>query len=200
MEPLSITASVVTIATRVIPAAVQVYNVWTDYSEAPQSVADIIEELQIIKTSLHQLQKILGREDAKVTLDLEDGDVFALAVNGCKATLLCIEEEYKNVVGCGDWFSRIKVLWKDGTMTRLVEQLARRKTSIVLLMQCLNLYARKVASSSRLTGIARARSTSAERFISIELSSWMPDQTYPSSLYRIPGSPPPSLKRLIARR
>lgn len=137
MDPLSITASVVTIVTRVIPAAVQVYGVWTHYSDAPQSVTDIVEELQIIRASLCQLQNILEREDTKITLDLDH--VFAIAVNGCKVTLLCIEEEYKNVVGREDWWGMIKVLWKDATMARLLEQLARKKTSIALLMQCLNL-------------------------------------------------------------
>jgi hypothetical protein len=136
MDPLSITAAVVTIVTRVIPAAVQVYDVWNHYSEAPESVADILEELHIIRASLQQLQNILQREGTRVTAELQD--VFAIAVNGCKATVLCIEEEYRPLVGDDQW-SRIKVLWKEDTMKRLLEQLARKKTSIALLMQCLSL-------------------------------------------------------------
>ncbi|KAF1994182.1 hypothetical protein P154DRAFT_448288 [Amniculicola lignicola CBS 123094] len=138
MEPLSITASALTIASRVIPAAIHIHGVWTQYQEAPQTILDLVEELQLLRTCLVQLENVLRRDGVSITLDLED--VFAIAVRGCRATLLCLEQEFDTLRGQDDWWTRIVVLWRDNNIARLLAQLARKKSSIMLLMQCLNLY------------------------------------------------------------
>jgi len=137
MDAFSIMTGVLTITTRCITVAIQIHSAWNHYRDAPQTVADLVDEIQIVHASLTQLQHVLRLEGFSITSDLED--VFGIAVKGCKATLLCLEEEFRTLQGRSDWRARIKVLWEDDTMTRLLEQLGRKKTSIMLLMQCLHL-------------------------------------------------------------
>jgi hypothetical protein len=136
-DPVSITAGALTITTRCVTAGVQIYSAWHRYRDAPQTIGDLVEEIQIVQGSLAQLKRLLSREGFAITSDLED--VFGIAVKGCKATLLCLEEEFRTLQGRSDWRARLKVLWKDDIMTSLLQQLARKKSSMMLLMQGLQL-------------------------------------------------------------
>ena len=138
MDPLSTTVGVAKISSQCISTAIYVHDVWVDCGDAPQSAAELVDELIVARASLLQLQKIFERDDgaAAITTDLED--VFDIAVKGSKATLLCIEQEYKDVADQPNWWLQAEQLWKKDTMTDLMDQLARKETSIALLIQCLN--------------------------------------------------------------
>lgn len=137
MDPLFVTGSVVAVTTRCISFANEIFTAWNHYREVPQSIVDLGDEIQIVHASLLQLQRVLRREKTPITADLED--VFGIAVRGCHATLICLEEEFRAMQGRTDWRSRIEVLWKDDIMTRFLGQLERKKSSIMLLMQCFDL-------------------------------------------------------------
>ena len=138
MDPLSITAAVITLTTRCTATAFELHRAFNHYDNAPQTIAALEEETELLKASLNQVQKALQKHsEASRTADLED--IFTIAVKGSRATLLCLEEEFENLKERSDWRARIITLWKEDTMKELLEQLQRKKISIILLIQCLHM-------------------------------------------------------------
>jgi hypothetical protein len=138
MDPLSITASAVALGFKFGKTILDLKEVFSRYHEVPQSLEDLEEEASIIRSSLAQLQRVLQQHPTLVrTPNLQN--VFDLAVKGSEATLLCIESEFSSLMARSDWRAKISALWKEPDMIRLVRRLERKKASIVLLIQCLNM-------------------------------------------------------------
>lgn len=138
MDPLSITVAAVTLTTRCSAAAVDIYNAWEKWKDAPATVGELAEETTVIAVTLKRVEKTI-RDDPGVLARSDLGDVFAVAVKGCRATLMCLEEEYDNLMKHSQWWMRLKALWKDADMKRLLELLGRKKVSLMLLIQSLQM-------------------------------------------------------------
>lgn len=138
MDPLTIVTAAASLAGAVLKASFKIKETVDAYDDAPQNVADIAEEVHAVQIALRQVESVVLQDpEAIERLNLED--VFAVAVNGCHATLLSISKEYEDLFLRSDWRAKIKVLWKDGEMTRLLGRLDRKKATLTLLTQTLNL-------------------------------------------------------------
>lgn len=135
------TTAVITLTTSCTTTAIGLYHAFKKYQDAPNTIADLVEETQVLGSSLAGVEKALYKDSsAVIRAGLED--VFMIAVKGCRATLLCLEEEFARLKERSDWRMRIATLWKEDTMKQLLDQLGRKKTSITLLVQCLHMYNR----------------------------------------------------------
>lgn len=138
MESLSITTAVITLTKCCTTTAIDLYHAFERYQDAPNTIADLVEETQVLSTSLARVQKALY-EDSSAVFRAGIEDIFTIAIKGCRATLLCLEEEFGDLKERSDWRMRIATLWKEDTMKQLLDQLGRKKTSIMLLVQCLHM-------------------------------------------------------------
>lgn len=138
MDPLTITASVVALITRISESANDIYQAYQLLRNAPQTLTELVDEIQVVQGSLLLLERLI-REKPNGALPAEVQDVFPIALKGCEATLLCLQIEFVGLEGEVNWWLRVKIAWKDEKMRRLLDNLGRRKISIVLLTQCLQL-------------------------------------------------------------
>ncbi|OHF02892.1 hypothetical protein CORC01_01650 [Colletotrichum orchidophilum] len=138
MDPITIVTAAASLAGAVLKVSWKVKEAIDVYDDAPQNVADIAEEVHAVQIALRQVESVVVQDPEAIDrLGLED--VFTVAVNGCHATLLSISKEYEDLFLRSDWKTKIKVLWKDGEMTRLLGRLDRKKATLTLLTQTLNL-------------------------------------------------------------
>ncbi|KAM0425992.1 hypothetical protein ACHAPT_008621 [Fusarium lateritium] len=106
--------------------------------DAPDSLDDLAEEVQLIQGALQGVEDAL-EDDKDAITRYKVEDVFSIAVKGCRATLACIKEEFELLFGRSDWKARFMVLWKEDDMKKLLGRLDRKRASILLLVQLLNL-------------------------------------------------------------
>ncbi|KAK2030020.1 hypothetical protein LX32DRAFT_717519 [Colletotrichum zoysiae] len=138
MDPLSIVTAAASLAGAVLKASFKIKETIDAYDDAPQSIADVADEVHAVQIALRQVESVVSQDpNAIERLGLED--VFTVAVNGCHATLLSISKEYENLFLRSDWKAKIQALWKEGEMTRLLGRLDRKKATLTLLTQTLNL-------------------------------------------------------------
>ncbi|KAF6810111.1 hypothetical protein CSOJ01_06523 [Colletotrichum sojae] len=138
MDPISIITAAASLAGAVFAASLKIKNTLDQLDDAPQNVSDVAEEVYAVRYALGQVEDVV-RRDPDVVERLALADVFSLAVGGCHATLLRINEEYERLFARSDWKARVQALWKDGEMTRLLSRLDRKKATLTLLTQTLNL-------------------------------------------------------------
>lgn len=138
MDPLSITTSVLALANAVFKPTVFIRDTVGGYSDAPKTMSDVADEVKTMEVALRVVKRVIRAEPHAIArFDLED--VFSLAVKGCHATLMCIRKEYEQLFGREDWRTKIIVLWKDREMSDLLARLDRKKSTIGILVQTLNL-------------------------------------------------------------
>ncbi|KAK1984763.1 hypothetical protein LZ30DRAFT_686701 [Colletotrichum cereale] len=138
MDPLTIVTAAASLAGAVLKASFKIKETVDAYEDAPQSIADIADDVHAVQIALRQVESVVSQDpDAIERLGLED--VFTIAVNGCHATLLSISKEYENLFLRSDWKAKIQALWKEGEMARLLGRLDRKKATLTLLTQTLNL-------------------------------------------------------------
>ncbi|KAF9881491.1 hypothetical protein CkaCkLH20_00637 [Colletotrichum karsti] len=138
MDPITLVTATASLAGAVLTASLKIKNTLDHLENAPQNVCDIAEEIYAVQYALSQVEDVV-RRDPNVIDRLALEDVFALAVKGCHATLQSIHKEYEELFEKKDWKTKILVLWKDGEMTRLLGRLDRKKATLTLLTQTLNL-------------------------------------------------------------
>ncbi|KAK7408754.1 hypothetical protein QQX98_009052 [Neonectria punicea] len=140
MDPLSITTTALTLASLVFKYSVQVRDCIEGLRDAPQSIADIADEVQTMQVALREVENTIRQDPYAIDrYDLQE--VFAISVKGCHAIIMCISEEYQHLFHRVDWKGRILVLWKENDMTGLLVRLDRKKATIAMLMQALSLSA-----------------------------------------------------------
>ncbi|KAK1992167.1 hypothetical protein LX36DRAFT_733376 [Colletotrichum falcatum] len=138
MDPLSIVTAAASLAGAVLKASFKIKETIDAYEDAPQSIADMADEVHAVQIALRQVESVVTQDpDVIERLGLED--VFAIAVNGCHATLLSISKEYESLFLRSDWKAKTQALWKEGEMARLLGRLDRKKATLTLLTQTLNL-------------------------------------------------------------
>ncbi|KAL0944714.1 uncharacterized protein CTRU02_202601 [Colletotrichum truncatum] len=138
MDPISIITAAASLAGAVFAASLKIKDTFDELDNAPQNVCDIAEEIYAVKYALTQVEDVV-RRDPNVIDRLALEDVFALAVKGCHAILMSIHKEYEQLFARKDWKAKFMVIWKDSEMTRLLDRLDRKKATLTLLTQTLNL-------------------------------------------------------------
>lgn len=138
LEPFTITVGVVSLVTRVVQTANDLYNLGVRWANVPQTLEELLHEIQVVQGSLLVVEGFL-RNASVADLPAHFQDVFPIAIRGCEATLLCLEQEFAVLTEHVNWWEKLKTVWKDDSMQRLLVNLSRRQISLVLLIQCLQL-------------------------------------------------------------
>ena len=89
MDPLSITATSITLAIQVARSIIYIKNAVATLREASDTVADLEEEILLVQTALEQIERML-RAAPDLVQRLNLGPTFALAVGGSEAILACL--------------------------------------------------------------------------------------------------------------
>ncbi|KAK0615926.1 hypothetical protein B0T17DRAFT_619519 [Bombardia bombarda] len=138
MDPLSITIATVALAGTVLRRATVVKDVVVGLRDAPETINDVAEEVQTLHAVLEAVKRTLRQ--APRTFELTRlRSVFAIAVEGCSTTLMCIKEAYDELFGRSDWKAKLLVLWKHNDMEQLRIRLDSRKATLTLLIQTMNM-------------------------------------------------------------
>ncbi|CVL02049.1 uncharacterized protein FMAN_08170 [Fusarium mangiferae] len=143
MDPLSITSASVALAAAVYKCAIEVKRMVGTIADAADSLSDLAEETQLIQGALQGVEDAL-RDNNDVISRYKVEEVFSIAIKGCRATLVCIKQEFELLFNRCDWKSRFLFLWKEDDMKRLLGRLDRKRESILLLLQLLSLSVREV--------------------------------------------------------
>ncbi|KAH7141178.1 hypothetical protein B0J13DRAFT_526425 [Dactylonectria estremocensis] len=138
MDPLSISTNALSLAAVVFKTSVTLRDMFDDYSDAPQAISDVSDEDKVMQAALRVVESAIRAEPHAIArFDLED--MFSLAVKGCHTTLLYVRKQYEQLFGREDWKAKIMVLWKNHEMTSFGTRLDRKKSTIGILVQTLNL-------------------------------------------------------------
>ena len=138
MDPFSITATALALATNILRTAVSVKDAIDEFQDAPAIARDIEHEIKVVQAALRQVETVLQR-DSHAIWRLELDDVFALSVEGCRDTLRDMDKELNGLFGRQDWKAAVAVWWSAGEIRRLLTRLETKKGSLVLLVQALSL-------------------------------------------------------------
>jgi hypothetical protein len=134
MDPLSIIASI----TAILSAATNVANVLGEVKNAPQSISVIsteINHIKIVFTALHRFlarsQRLAPERASLIQID----DVVVIFTQ----TVL-VFSELETLVGAASQarlsgWQRLNWTWQQSAALRLVNQLQRHKTSLMLILQ-----------------------------------------------------------------
>jgi hypothetical protein len=138
MDPLSITAAAIGLAVNVFSTALKAKDGFDKLCDAPQLLSDVADEVVLVHAALRQVEEALN-DDSHVVARFALEEVFGVAVKGSYATLMCISKEFDQLMGRDDWKARVAVVWRASEMMTLLGRLDRKKASIALLVQLLNL-------------------------------------------------------------
>jgi len=147
MDPLSITASAVALATSALRVVLFVKDAADQFQDAPAAARDIQHDIQIVQAALLQVEAVLQR-DQHAILRFHLQDVFDLSVEGCRETLRCINEEFLGLFGREDWKASFALWWNAGEIRRWLARLETKKGSLMLLVQALSLWVAPGGKSS----------------------------------------------------
>ncbi|KAK0709326.1 hypothetical protein B0T26DRAFT_612365, partial [Lasiosphaeria miniovina] len=137
MDPLSITASAVSLSANIIRAVVSVKDAVDEFKDAPALARDIEDEIIIVQAAIRQVEVALQRDGGAIWRFQLD-DVFSLSVQGCESVLKQIGNEIDALFGRVDWRARLLIWWNRGEIRWLLGRLGTRKASLTLLVQALS--------------------------------------------------------------
>ena len=145
MDPLSVTAGVMTVAGACHSTAKALCGLMGKYRNAQKTILAIHTETTVISASLIQMEGLLGR-DGQLTSQLESKDMvkaaFDSGLTGLYMVFQCLDEEVQKLAGYADgtatdWATRARFLWKEDTMKDYLQQLREQEISISLLISLL---------------------------------------------------------------
>jgi hypothetical protein len=149
MEPLSIAAAVVTITTRCIFTAKDLYSIYEKYTHAQTTISAIYTESTVIAASLGRIQNLICTRPEILRSNLQSQPdltgIFNTALNGCSIVYQGLNNEVQKLIMAPDCIhNRIQAVWKEDIMKEFLEQIRGSQLALTLLMQTLQLL---VASS-----------------------------------------------------
>ncbi|KAK9423675.1 putative Fungal N-terminal domain-containing protein [Seiridium unicorne] len=148
MDPLSVTTSVTALTAACLKTTKAMGDLCEKFKHAQMTLSAICSESTVICASLSQIQSlVLTRPDALRTQLRERSELvatFDIAVTGCMVIYAVLDDEVQSIMAlCVDgqlgWFEKAKVLWKEDTMSGLLQQLRGQQHAISLLIQVLQL-------------------------------------------------------------
>ncbi|KAK6074232.1 hypothetical protein SCUP234_08282 [Seiridium cupressi] len=148
MDPLSITASVTALTAACLKTTKAMGDLCEKFKHAQMTLSAFCSESTVICASLSQIQSlVLTKPDALRSQLRERSELvatFDIAVTGCMVIYAVLDDEVQSIMTlCLDghlgWFEKAKVLWKEDTMSGLLQQLRGQQHAISLLIQVLQL-------------------------------------------------------------
>lgn len=152
MDPLSITASVMTIMDVCFKATKTLTRIRDKFHVASWTLVAICSKAAIISASLAQLQNLLTDDVDIIVTRFETRPQILVAcdtaLTGCMMLFSCLEEEirkFENVAaaqyGRLGWKDKARVAWKEDIMVTHLQHLNGQETALSLLLQLLQMYA-----------------------------------------------------------
>jgi len=145
MDPLSITASVVTLVTIASKLAASLVALRNGFRSAPHEIDSISKEVLSLSVVLIRLQR-LAENDALTSVELPVEDGLAEVLRSCREILDKIERKVSAISALltGHSFVRVKQRWSWTSTKKDLRDLCMRleyyKTAILMLLQLRNLY------------------------------------------------------------
>ncbi|OCK78595.1 hypothetical protein K432DRAFT_406322 [Lepidopterella palustris CBS 459.81] len=143
MDPLSVTAGVMSVIGDCLRTAKDLYDLRSRYSNASITITAIYSESMVISASLSQVQSLLLRDALQNKPELHAA--FDTALTGCMVVFSCLDEEVRDLATKVEdrndlnWKDKAKLLWKEDAMRELLVQLRGQQTALTLLIQGLQM-------------------------------------------------------------
>jgi hypothetical protein len=149
MEPLSITAAVVTLIARFAETALAFNSIRTKYNHASVTITSIATECTVVGAALSQIQTVILRAPQVTSSHFDQSSqlatYFETAITACAMTLSVLHEEVNKLVGDGENFhgvtrmARVRYIWNEAFMSQLLQQIRGLHSAINLLLNALQL-------------------------------------------------------------
>jgi hypothetical protein len=150
MDPLSITASVMSVTAGCMKLAKTISDLREKYKHAQTILSALCAESTVICATLSQIQSlILRRPDVFRTQLRERPELvatFDVAVTGCMAVFAVLDDEVQKLVAHGveaandvGWADKAKFLWNESFMKDLLQQIRGLQSALTLLVQAMQL-------------------------------------------------------------
>lgn len=150
MDPLTITASVLSITTTCIHIAKDLSDLREKFKDAQMMISAICSESTVISASLAHIQTIVLSNPDALTTQLqfrpELEGAFDTALTGCMMVFSVLQDEVQSLTSSSKsaskdigWSIKAKYLWKEENMKDLLQQLRGQQTALTLLIQALQM-------------------------------------------------------------
>lgn len=149
MDPLSITAAVLSITATSLKVARGLNYIREKYKHAQLTISAISTEATVVSASLSRVQGLILRDAGGITGQLEEGsdltNIFDCALTGCSVVLEVIDDEIQKLVEASNgevelgWAARCRLIWNEDLMKDLLTQLRGQQTALTLLLQGIQL-------------------------------------------------------------
>ena len=157
MDPLSITAAVVSLTGVCLVTAKRISDLRTRFNVTSLTLTAILSETTTVSSSLGQIQSALLCFSSTFVSQFERDSTLLqtldTALIGCSVVILALQEEIGKLEAgllkaradrSGDqiqshWLLRMKILWKENIMKELLVQIRGQQASLGFLLQALNM-------------------------------------------------------------
>ena len=160
MDPLSLTANIVSLTSACLRSAKAFNDLREHFKHAQATLSALCAESTVICASLSQIQSLVLRRPEILRTQLNERSelvaIFDVAITGCMVIYAVLDDEIQALTvsaGSGDgaeagWAAKAKLLWKEGLMRDLLDQLRGQQHAIGLLIQALQMYVNAQCSSN----------------------------------------------------
>jgi plasmid maintenance system antidote protein VapI len=138
MDPLSISAAAVAIATRCVITGKTIYDTAEKLQSARQRIRLIVDTIDITQSTLLVIDNHL-RTSGSQYLPLHHRNSLQRAIKSFEDDLICLEEEFTRLTKHPSWRSRVKTVWREEIIQMLLNSFQHRHTLLQTLLQSLQL-------------------------------------------------------------
>lgn len=137
MDPLSITAKILSVTTIFLKAARILNDLREKYKHAQITISTLCAESTVISASLSQIQSLILQNPDAITTQLKLIATFDTALTGCAVVFAVLDDEIQKLVCQRQdtelrWVQKAKLLWNDSLMKDLLQQLRGQHATISL--------------------------------------------------------------------
>jgi hypothetical protein len=159
MDPLTITATVITLSATCVKSSRQLYDLKEKYKDASMTITAIYSESNVISSSLAHIQGLCTRNPEVLQSTLrhrpELERTFDQALTGCVLVYSVLDDEVQRLYaaiardGMAGAIGRMKMIWREETMKDVLTQIRGQQTALSLLIQALQMSVLPIIPSIR---------------------------------------------------
>ncbi|KAI8939206.1 hypothetical protein NX059_005036 [Plenodomus lindquistii] len=145
MEPLSITASVLSVTTTFVTSAVYLNEIRNAWKLAPVTVGTLCSQIKVSAASLSQIQSLLLSEKDALSDKPELVASFDTTLTSCLVLSSLLEKYVSKIKGpvlggsASTWKAKFRTLWNETEIKELLRQLDTQQTGITMLISLLGM-------------------------------------------------------------
>ncbi len=145
MDPLTIASAVSSIVFTLVKTGRQLHTIFEAYKDAQHSLFMIQTECTVLAAALSQIQIHFSGQSKRIKeLPQNIFDALELSLMGCGMTLSILTDEVGKLVGEIEISQtlkrshRAKYIWKEATMSSLMQQLRGQSLALSLLLKAMD--------------------------------------------------------------